>query len=111
MNNQKFDEVTVPIKKSTDKLPKIASITGNMLDQLTDALGVDRSVVALDEQIEQAWSQLPRLVRRIPPELRDEQIAKACISVASAFSIRPLTTCGMHPLSHYVTRFGDLVFK
>ena len=97
------------IKKSTDKLPKIASITGNMLDQLTDALGVDRSVVALDEQIEQAWSQLPRLVRRIPPELRDEQIAKACISVASGLfdsAINYMWNASIVALRDKVRRFG-----
>ena len=40
-------------------------------------------MVARDDQIEHAWSQLPRLVRRIPPHLRDERIVRACIAVAT----------------------------
>ena len=109
MNKNKFDKAIVPLKKSTDKLPKVASITGNMLNQLTDALGVDRSVVALDQQIEQAWSQLPRLIRRIPSELCDEQIVKACISVASGLfdsAINYMWNASIVALRDKVRRFG-----
>ena len=68
---------------ATVKLPEVSRITGSMLDQVTRALGVDRDVVARDEQIEEAWLRLPRLIRRIPPHLRDEKIVKACIAIAS----------------------------
>lgn len=91
------------------KLPDVASLSGNMLDQLTGALGVDRSVVALDHQIEHAWSQLPRLIRRIPPELRDEKIVKACIAVASGLfdsAINYIWNAAVVELREKVRRFG-----
>ncbi len=61
----------------------VSSITGNMLDELTKALKVDRNVIASNDQIEHAWAQLPRLLSRIPPHLRDDKIVKACIAVVS----------------------------
>ncbi len=80
-----------------------------MLDQITDALGVDRSVVAVDHQIEHAWSQLPRLIRRIPPKLRDEKIVKACIAVASGLfdsAINYIWNAAVVELREKVRRFG-----
>ena len=65
------------------ELPEVSRLKGNMLEQLTEALGVPRDLVALDDQIEEAWSRLPRLIRRIPPHLRDENIVKVCIAIAS----------------------------
>ena len=91
------------------KLPDVASLSGNMLDQLTDALGVDRSVVALDHQIEHAWSQLPRLIQRIPPQLRDEKIVKACIAVASGLfdsAINYIWNAAIVELREKFRRFG-----
>jgi hypothetical protein len=91
------------------KLPDVASLSGNMLDQITDALGVDRSVVAVDHQIEHAWSQLPRLIRRIPPKLRDEKIVKACIAVASGLfdsAINYIWNAAVVELREKVRRFG-----
>lgn len=64
-------------------LPDISPLSSPMLAQLTTALGVPRDVLADDEQIEHAWSQLPRLIKRIPPDLRDERIVKMCVAVAS----------------------------
>ncbi len=46
------------------KLPDISSVSGPMLSELTAALGVAREVLAADDQIEHAWSQLPRLIKR-----------------------------------------------
>jgi hypothetical protein len=48
-------------------LPNVSPLSSPLLAEVTDALGVPRDVVAADEQIEYAWSQLPRLIRRIPP--------------------------------------------
>ena len=61
----------------------VSVLTGEMLANLTAALGVPRDVVASDEQIGEALERLPRLLRRIPARLRDERIVKACIAVAS----------------------------
>ena len=73
----------VPAAASNVTLPTVSEVTGDMLTQITGALGVPRDVVARDDQIGHAWSQLPRLVRRIPPHLRDERIVRACIAVAT----------------------------
>ena len=73
----------VPAPASNVALPIVSEVTGSVLTQITGALGVRRDVVALDGRIEHAWSQLPRLIRRIPPHLRDEQIVRACVAVAT----------------------------
>jgi hypothetical protein len=73
------------VKAATDlpavTLPDVASLSSPLLAQLTAALGVPRSVLAEDDQIDHAWSQLPRLIRKIasqkpskahiPPSLLD----------------------------------------
>lgn len=56
-------------------LPAIAS--------LTTALGIPREVLAPDEEIAYAWRDLPRELRAIPPELRDELIARMCVAVST----------------------------
>ena len=91
------------------QLPSISSLTGNILDQLTSALGVDRSVVALDDQIQEAWSRLPRLLHRIPPDLRDEKIVKACIAIATGLfdsAINYVWNSSLVELRQKVRRFG-----
>lgn len=91
------------------KLPQIANLTGNMLDQLTAVLGVDRTVVATVEQIEEAWSRSPRLIRRIPPALRDENIVKTCIAIASGLfdaAINYVWNAAIMELREKVRRFG-----
>jgi hypothetical protein len=45
-------------------LPDVSPMVSPLLKQLTAALGVPRDVVASDEQIDHAWSQLPRLINR-----------------------------------------------
>lgn len=64
-------------------LPATAGLTGPMLSSLTSALGVDRSVLASDDQIEHAWTNLPRLLSRIPPEQRSETLVRMCVAVAT----------------------------
>ena len=90
-------------------LPEVTSLTGGALDELTQALGVDRGVVALDDQIEQVWSQLPRLLRKIPKELRDEKIVRACIAIASGLfdsAINYMWNAAVVELRAKVRRFG-----
>jgi hypothetical protein len=64
-------------------LPSIGGFTGPMLDALTNALGIDRSVLASDQQIANAWANLPTLLDQVPPELRDEGLMRMCVAVAS----------------------------
>jgi hypothetical protein len=82
------------------------------LKQLTAALGVPRDVVASDEQIDHAWSQLPRLIKRIPPALRDERIVKMCVAVASGLfdaAINYVWNAAITELREKVRRFGIAV--
>ena len=98
-----------PRRGAAVKLPNVSRLTGGMLSKLTDALGVDRSVVALDDQIEEAWSRLPRLIRRIPSELRDEKIVKACIAIATGLfdsAINYIWNSAIVELREKVRRFG-----
>jgi len=91
------------------KLPDVSKLTGRMLDELTSALEVDRGVVAEDEQIAHTWSQLPRLIRRIPRELRDEKIVKACIAIACGLfdsAINYIWNAAIVELREKVRRFG-----
>ena len=91
------------------ELPDITKPLGHALDELTAGLGVSRSIVASDEQIEEAWQRLPRLIRRIPPALRDEKVVRACIAVASGLfdaAINYIWNASILELRDKVRRFG-----
>src|SRR5262245_37264318 len=93
-------------------LPNVSSLSSPMLTQLTAALGVSRDVIADDDQIEHAWSQLPRLIKRIPPELRDERIVRMCVAVASGLfdaAINYIWNAAIVELREKVRRFGIAV--
>lgn len=101
----------VPANKSGTAvtLPEVSNFTGPMLSQLTASLGVQRDVIADDDQIAHAWSQLPRLIQRIPSELRDEKIVKACIAVACGLfdsAINYVWNATILDLRDKVRRFG-----
>ena len=100
---------TGPSQGTVVKLPQVSQLTGGMLSQLTAALGVDRGIVARDDQIAEAWSRLPRLIRRIPAELRDEKIVKACIAIATGLfdsAINYVWNAAIVELREKVHRFG-----
>ncbi len=99
----------VPPTELMVNLPGVSSITGNMLDELTKALEVNRNVVASGNQIEYAWSQLPRLLFRIPPHLRDDKIVKTCIAIASGLfdsAINYIWNAAVIELREKVRQFG-----
>ena len=75
----------LPAKPATTSiaLPDIAPITAPMLAELTKALGVGRNILPADDQISHVWSNLPRLIAKIPPEHRSETIVRMCVAVAS----------------------------
>jgi hypothetical protein len=85
-----------------------------MLDALTAALGVERDVLAADGQIAHAWSNLPRLIERIPPEHRNETLARMCVAVASGLfdsAINYAWNAAIVELRQKVRRFGLAVIS
>jgi len=70
---------------TTDKvsLPAVTDSTQPALMALTQALGIDRTLLASDDEIRHAWDGLPRLIERIPEKRRTALIAKLCIAIAA----------------------------
>ncbi|SPD73389.1 conserved hypothetical protein [uncultured Desulfobacterium sp.] len=65
------------------KLPAITKRTLPTLESLTKALSVPRDILASDDEIEAAWINMPRVLKKIPPQLRTEGLARMCVAVAS----------------------------
>ena len=102
MSNEiaRMDEVT---------LPTVSEHTVPLLGVLTQALGVDRTMFPSDVEIDHVWSNLPRLLNRIPPELRDEGLVSMCIAVASGLfdsGISYAWNAAIIELRNKVKRFG-----
>jgi hypothetical protein len=49
------------VKKNEVTLPQINTISSQMLNTLTEALGAPRDVLATDDQIAHAWDNLPKV--------------------------------------------------
>jgi hypothetical protein len=64
------------------KLPAVIDSTLPALAALTNALGIPREILASDEEIEAAWLGLPRVLKKIPPRRRTEELGKMCVAVA-----------------------------
>jgi hypothetical protein len=66
----------------TVTLPAVTETTIPLLDQLIKAIGVPREILASNEDISTAWQQLPALLTKIPPQLRDPLLARMCVAVS-----------------------------
>lgn len=64
-------------------LPAMPTTTLPALAALTASLGIPRTVLASDEEIQYAWRDLPRELREIPEHLRGELIARMCVAVST----------------------------
>lgn len=64
-------------------LPSLPATILPSLATLTAALGIPRTVLASDEEIQYAWNDLPRELREIPPALRGELVARMCVAVST----------------------------
>ena len=64
-------------------LPALPATILPSLAALTTALGIPRTVLASDEEIQYAWRDLPRELRDIPVALRGELIARMCVAVST----------------------------
>lgn len=94
---------------SNVQLPTVASFSSPMLTALTQALGIDRSVLASDAQIQNAWQNLPQLLSNIPPHLRTEGVMRMCVAVATGLfdsAINYAWNAAIVELRDKVRRFG-----
>ncbi|WP_045606076.1 hypothetical protein [Vibrio parahaemolyticus] len=71
------------IPKQNVTLPSLPSTVLPAITELTTSLGIPRSVLASEEEIEYAWRDLPRELREIPGELRGELVARMCVAVST----------------------------
>lgn len=67
---------------SAVNLPAVLDKSGPLIDALVTVFKVPRDVLAPNDQIEHTWSQLPRVLMRIPPELRTQEFARMCVAVS-----------------------------
>lgn len=74
---------TIVPKLPAPVLPALPTTILPAISSLTAALGIPRSVLASDEEIEYAWRDLPRELREIPPALRGELVARMCVAVST----------------------------
>jgi hypothetical protein len=76
--------LTVPVPKPpAPLLPALPDSILPSIQALTAALGVPRTVLASDEEIEYVWRDLPRELREIPSPLRGELVARMCVAVSA----------------------------
>lgn len=90
-------------------LPTVGGVTAPMLTSLANALRVPRTVLASDDQIEHAWTNLPRLLSRIPAEHRSETLVRMCVAVATGLfdaAINYAWNAAVVELRDKVRRFG-----
>lgn len=98
-----------PAIAGTIALPTVGELTAPMLASLTQALGVPRTVLAADDQIDHAWATLPRLLARIPAEHRSETLVRMCVAVATGLfdaAINYAWNAAVVELRAKVRRFG-----
>lgn len=91
------------------KLPAIIKETSSALEALTKALGVPRDILPSDEEIKAAWTNLPRILQKIPPDLRTQELALMCVAVASGLfdsAINYVWNASIIELREKVKRFG-----
>jgi len=69
-------------------LPAVIEQTTPALTALTKTLGIPREVLASDGEIETAWGNLTRVIRKIPPHLRN---APACFHTSCVSDLREYT--------------------
>lgn len=91
------------------KLPAIIVNTMPALDRLTTALGVPRDILASAGEIETAWNNLPGVLKKIPPALRTDGMARMCVAIASGLfdsAINYIWNSSVIELREKVKRFG-----
>jgi len=64
-------------------LPALPTTILPAITALTTSLGIPRTVLASDEEIQYAWRDLPRELRDVPVALRGELVARMCVAVST----------------------------
>lgn len=96
------------------QLPSVIQNTSATLTTLAAAIGVPRTVFPADEEIEQAWLNLPRHLKKLPIEHRNENIARLCVATANGLfdaSINYIWNQTISTLRNKVLVFGLSVIK
>lgn len=97
------------VPQKIENLPAITTSTDDLLGQITTALGVPRNVLPSKDQIDIAWENLPRLLSKIPSELRDERMIRLCVAVSVGLfdsAINYVWNSTVVELRQKVIRFG-----
>lgn len=97
------------VPQKIEALPAVTSNTDDLLAQITSALGVPRNLLPAKEQIDHTWDNLPRLLSKIPPELRDERMIRLCVAVSVGLfdsAINYVWNSTVVELRQKVIRFG-----
>ena len=97
------------VPQEVNSLPAITDGTDDLLVQITASLGVGREILPSKIQIDTAWSNLPRLLSKIPVELRDERMIRLCVAVAVGLfdsAINYVWNSTIVELRQKVIRFG-----
>lgn len=90
-------------------LPAVTKQTAPALQMLVEALGIPRNIIASDDEIQSAWTSLPRVLRKIPRNLISPALAKMCVAVASGLfdsAINYVWNAAIIELREKVKRFG-----
>lgn len=64
------------------QLPDTLSQTLPQINHIMSSFQLPREILASDEEISYAWRELPREIKRIPPELRNEMIVRMCVATS-----------------------------
>jgi len=103
----KFRKKGIPMNELN--LPAVVNNTAPILASLTKALNVPRDILASDDEIISAWSNLPRVLRKVPPELRTPGLARMCVAVVAGLfdsAINYAWNCAVIELRRKIERFG-----
>jgi hypothetical protein len=85
-----------------------------VVDQLTSALGLPRTLLPENEEITHALQELPRYLNRIPPQLRDQFIAKAVVAASVGLfdgAIVYVWDAVIQQTRHKIEAFGSPMIK
>lgn len=85
-----------------------------VVDQLTSALGLPRTLLPENEEITHALQELPRHLNRIPPQLRDQFIAKAVVAASVGLfdgAIVYIWDAVIQQIRHKIEAFGTPMIK